>query len=530
MRIPRSLIALSVTLVLGLTLGGPTAVADPPGPPNPPGDKASAIGQDHRADQAEAALAEVEALLNGRANRASGAARHAAGRSLTLALRDLMVLRDALPADARARADRVLARPGASKRSCTKFICVHYTRTGPHRPNLRDRNDNRVPDYIDSVRKTVHAIHVKYKKAGYRSPLADGGRGGDKRTDIYIRDIGSQGIYGYCTSDDPNGNQDYALWAYCVLDNNYSKAEFPTNSPIENMRVTAAHEYFHAVQYAYDAFEDGWLLESTAAWIEDEVFDTVNDNRQYLARSPMSNPEIPIDFFETGGVFHYGTWIFWRYLTEQFPGASAGLPTLVRDVWRRADGRTGAVDEYSLQALETVLAARGTGLVAEFASFASANRHPAYEYEEGGAYPVKVPDVTRNLSPVSPGPVATSRSLDHLTSSTVRFVPSAGMSASNWQLTLDFNLASSVTRPAVIVTRFEQDCDVTSQRVTLDATGAGSVTLPFSVTTYEHVEVTMLNVSNRTTCWQSNQSPFSCLGIPTDENQVASVTGTASQS
>ena len=67
-----------------------------------------------------------------------------------------------------------------------------------------------------------------------------------------------------------------------MLDNDYSRREFPTNTPLENMHVTAAHEYFHAVQFAYDFFEDGWFMEATATWAEDELFDTVNDNVNYL--------------------------------------------------------------------------------------------------------------------------------------------------------------------------------------------------------------------------------------------------------
>ena len=56
-----------------------------------------------------------------------------------------------------------------------------------------------------------------------------------------------------------------------VLDNDYKSRQFPTNTPVENMQVTAAHEYFHAVQFAYDITDDLWFLESTATWAEDEL-------------------------------------------------------------------------------------------------------------------------------------------------------------------------------------------------------------------------------------------------------------------
>ena len=47
--------------------------------------------------------------------------------------------------------------------------------------------------------------------------------------------------------------------------------------------MTAAHEFFHAVQFAYDAADDQWFMESTATWMEDEIYDDVNDNLQYLS-------------------------------------------------------------------------------------------------------------------------------------------------------------------------------------------------------------------------------------------------------
>ncbi len=132
--------------------------------------------------------------------------------------------------------------------------------------------------------------------------------------------MGAQGLYGFCTSEKqfrPNGPFD--AWAYCVLDNDYRPGQFPSLTPLENMQVTAAHEYFHAVQFAYDAFEDSWFMEATATWAEDEIFDDINDNLQYLRRGPLRRPQVPLDKFELGGLHQYGDWIFFRYLTEQFP-------------------------------------------------------------------------------------------------------------------------------------------------------------------------------------------------------------------
>ena len=136
--------------------------------------------------------------------------------------------------------------------------------------------------------------------------------------------------------------------AYCVVDNNFAEPIFPNHTPLENLQVTAAHEFFHAVQFSYDAFEDQWFLEATATWMEDELYDAVNDNLQYLSSRPAGKAAVPLDKGATNvdPCCHvYGDWIFFRYLTEKYS------PGLVKTIWKNADasedtdgpgGRTGS--------------------------------------------------------------------------------------------------------------------------------------------------------------------------------------------
>ena len=69
------------------------------------------------------------------------------------------------------------------------------------------------------------------------------------------------------------------------------------------------------------------------------MYDDVDDNVQYLADSPITDPSESIDKF--GGLFHYGVWIFFRYLTEKFPAETGGLPTLLLKFWKDADSSKG---------------------------------------------------------------------------------------------------------------------------------------------------------------------------------------------
>ncbi|RHW26795.1 hypothetical protein D0Z08_11350 [Nocardioides immobilis] len=526
-RLSRTAVALFLSIALGLTLylplgpavGGTGAAADPSGDP--------------RSLQAKQVLADVQALLDGLTPQPSADPLED-GRSLTLALRDLRVLKEALPAAEQTEAEQILMRPGQPGDDyitqplplvrCAAVICVHYTERGNHAPRGSDGDPATTPSYIRKVRRTLQHVNDKYVAAGYRRPKADGGRGGQTdKVDVYIGDIGNEGLYGYCTSDDPNNPRqtgDYSVWAYCTLDDDYAAGEFPTNTPLENMRVTAAHEYFHAVQFGYDAYEDGWILESTATWAEDELFDKVNDNRNYLADSPLSAPRKSLDRF--GGLYHYGAWIWWRYLTEEFQHETGGLPDLVLDVWRKLDGTPGAPNLYSTRGLARVLVQRETRLKREFALFSAANRHPASAYSEGGsrAYRPAAPAASVAVGPGARNPDAIDVRRNHLSSATVRFTPRE-TDQDDWRLRLALDLPRPARGSAAVVLLFKQGGGVRTEVVDLDATGAARTSVPFSTGAVRRVEVVLVNASTRFDCWK--RTPFSCQGEPLDDDRRLTV-------
>src|SRR3954465_14030690 len=104
-------------------------------------------------------------------------------------------------------------------------------------------------------------------------------------------------------------------------------------------------------------------MEGTAAWMEDEVYERVNDNLQYLSRSPLAYPSIPLD--HTGyGYGPYGSWVFWKFLSEWSGRAGADDPDIVRRVWESATG-----SPYSAQALARVLRSRHRSFATAFAAF-----------------------------------------------------------------------------------------------------------------------------------------------------------------
>jgi len=549
----RRLAVLSAALVLAFP-GVTHAEPGDPGSPGSPGSKASVAGQEHRAEQAKAALAKVQEIFEGR----PGARARGERVDATMALRDLAMSRDSLTGEDSQAADRILARPTDDSQEpfeapkyevdeatplCGDHVCIHYV----HSPGNEDTvpaadttPENGVPDYVEFARQTMELVHTTYVTAGYKAPKSDMDsteNGGDAKTDIYLADIGDLGFYGYCTTDDPHTQQGstyqyFDVSAYCVLDNDYAAAQYGTQrTPGQNFQVTAAHEYFHAVQFAYDVLEDSWLMEGTATWVEDELFDAINDNRQYFPASPLSHPAAPVD--TSSSPWHYGAWVYFRHLSERSPAEQAGLPTIIRNIWRRADGAgptattPAGPDNSSIQAVKRELAARGRTFTKDFSRFGANNRHPSRSYEEGAAWRTAPLAGSFILKPTRKSTGWLSTRINHLANSTARFTPSLTR-ASDWRMRVNVDLPNTAKGSVATVQVYKKGGVIAVYNITLDRYGKGTKTFPFSTQTVKFVEVTLTNASTRYNCWQG--PGYSCLGIPLDDNMQFLIRATAYRS
>jgi hypothetical protein len=487
--------------------------------------------------EAQYALERARALFRLDAVRARHGMVHAAGpRDATLVLRDLAVRAHELSAAEQAIARRILARPtdspdpeGSSYTTaeatpyCTTNACIHYVTSTVDAPPSADANGNTVPDYVEAVGAELEVVWAKeVDEYGYRAPKSDltsVNHGPDGRIDIYTADVGADGLYGYCQTDDPAltpTTTTYDFSAYCVVDDDFSPNQFGTTSGVAALQVTLAHEFFHAVQFAYDYLDDGWLFEATATWMEDEVYDDIDDNLQYLSVSPLSNPDVPLDLWDprpgspTGGT-QYGTWIFFRYLSEWL-----GDPSVVRRIWERADGAAGGPDDYSIQAIHNTLRGYGSTLPATLAAFAAANAFPAAFYEEGNAYPT--PPISRRRTLTAGPPFPGSADLDHLTSAYHSLRPGAGVGA-NARLRVTVDLPPRAQEPQATLVVVRTNGALQFVPLQLNAQGNGSARVPFGRGTVKAVLVVLTNASMRyTNCFES-QPTFACSGTPRDDGR-----------
>ena len=154
--------------------------------------------------------------------------------------------------------------------------------------------------------------------------------------------------------------------------------------------MTAAHEFFHAIQFGYDYGEDVWLLEATATWMEERIFDDVNDNRQYLPAGQVYDSRTPLDFFTSGESQAYGNWVLFEFLSKNFGNG------VVKKIWNKASAFKRP-DYYSTQAINQVLKQKG-GFKKVYSRFVSANLLPAKFYPEGQAWPSTLLGNTYTLS------------------------------------------------------------------------------------------------------------------------------------
>jgi hypothetical protein len=269
----------------------------------------------------------------------------------------------------------------------TEHFVIHYTLVGHQGVDPADANGNGISDYVETVADTMeHVWQVEVEMMGWAPPPPDRGEGGDTRLDVYLDNILSEGYAGYVESsgghigDNPltvEGERN-ATYGFMVLDNDYVEVlddPNPTETPLQLMQASAAHEFNHLIQGGYDDMDPHlWLYEATASWMEDEVYDDVNDTLYYID-AVFDNPDICL-VAETarGNDEHwYGEWLLLRLMSERYGS------DIVPSIWAYSRDLDG------FASINAALAPLGSSLVDESRDFAIANLLRAYE--EGSTYP-----------------------------------------------------------------------------------------------------------------------------------------------
>ncbi len=388
-------------------------------------------------------------------------------------------------------------------RECTALVCVHYVGASVDAPPMASSTGG-TPDWVALTLRTADASFARMGQLGWPLPPSDRGAGGTAQFDIYLQDLGRRGLYGYCAPEQVVPGERNVASSYCVLDNDFGEFPLP---PTPSMRVTVAHELFHAVQFGLDAREDGWFLEATATWMEEQVTDDVNDNRQYLRHGQLGDPDTPLDTFDSG-LGSYGNWIFFQRLTQRF-GTDA-----VRQVWADADGHLGRRNDFSVRAVRRYVESRGASWPRFYAGFIAANRTARSSYAEGSAYRPTAPQSRARLGR---GRRTWSRAvtLDHLTGHVVSLRPGPGLRRGRLRIAID--AGRRATAPAAHVVLIGRKGVIGRSPIRLDRRGHGSRVVAFRRPRVRRVEVVLANASTRYTCNRGTQ--FACHGRSGDDRR-----------
>ena len=288
---------------------------------------------------------------------------------------------------------------------------IHYTTIGRNAVSGADNNANNIPDYIENVSNILNFVAQKIRdEMGFFLPPGDGhysneyDNGGSNHFDIYVRQLSSN-YYGYTQFEQyAQGNGDNentseiieknAITSYLTIRNNY--VNFNQNSEIENIQVTIAHEYFHSVQIGYDGWEKVWLLEATAAWMEDKLFDDVNDIYQYM----KDWFRYPYRSLDDSGNHHYGSFIFFEYIEQHMGGKD-----LIRNIFEfsvqndsyNKDGSHLAINKALSQNGYTFKQALNAMSVANLI-MSSESSAGIYRYQDASEYPVDGPTIYKTIN------------------------------------------------------------------------------------------------------------------------------------
>jgi len=243
------------------------------------------------------------------------------------------------------------------------FFKVHFVTQGPdsvYQSSVDVNPADSVPDYVNKVADIFDSVWIfEVNVLGYNPPPSDGWyadtlNGGDGKYDVYIVALGS-GFFGYTAPETTSGSPAYSYTSYIVIRNNYPVPPFPNRPIYDNVRVTVAHEFFHSIHFGYDAFEFEYLpgdpdpvrpywQELSATWMEDIVYDYIND---YLSYLPFfyNYPWLSLRTFSNNfsfpeKVFHpYASCVWAFYLQERYGGAD-----IIRRIWEKC----GAVSGFNL--------------------------------------------------------------------------------------------------------------------------------------------------------------------------------------
>lgn len=211
---------------------------------------------------------------------------------------------------------------------------IHYATTGYDALEGGAPAAAKIADIMDSVYAYI------IDTLGYPPPPQDGyEEGGDEKYDIYMRFLGTA-YYGQTWTDSLRYPQFRQATSYIEMNARPSDLFRYEGRGMDAIRVTAAHEFFHAVQFGIDwgetefddlgggkVFERRYWMEMSSTWMEEEIYDDINDYYSYLYYF-YTVPDVSLQRYAGSSDLHpYASVVYPIFLSERFGR------DIIREIW-----------------------------------------------------------------------------------------------------------------------------------------------------------------------------------------------------
>lgn len=226
---------------------------------------------------------------------------------------------------------------------------IHYTTTGDAAVYQADVDEDQdgVPDYVNECARILDHVWAKeIDSLGYDAPPSDSyyppdwDNGGDGKYDVYLDNLPIE-LFGASYPEDQVEPGAPIFTSYLTLQCDYSYwvEEHPLYKNVyEPLSVTAAHEFFHAIHFGYDATEAEigpdssyrpYWMEICAVWMEDMVFDDINDYLGYLPHF-YSSPWLSLRTFRSPYDYHPYASCVWAFFLQENYGME-----IIKKIWEK---------------------------------------------------------------------------------------------------------------------------------------------------------------------------------------------------
>ena len=214
---------------------------------------------------------------------------------------------------------------------------LYYTRKGPDSVPDSDawtltapgwlRGADNIPDYVEFIANALDSAR-KFETIGLGYSF-NGAR-------IYVNIFDLGAVYGYALPGTDT----------LEFDNNLDFFDPRIVDIRDRYNVTAAHEFFHRIQFGYTE-NINFFSEPSAVWMEDKMFPAVNDYLQYINQpgNIFQLPDTRMDEYATG---NYDRVVWPKFLDERYSTA------VIRRAWENYGAGESITDQVFGEALQSI--------------------------------------------------------------------------------------------------------------------------------------------------------------------------------